>query len=70
MGVVGEINRLAITSWAPAGIGGGYIAAGTFAGAIDPSFKSGASLELLAVDIQNSRLTVATDCRAPENFVQ
>lgn len=68
MGVVGEIDRLAITAWAPAGLGGGYIATGTFAGAIDPSFASGASLELLSVDVLNSRLTVATDCKTSEKF--
>ncbi len=68
MGVVGEIDRLVISAWAPAGLGGGYVACGTYAGAIDPSFASGASLELLSVDIQNSRLSVATECKTPEKF--
>lgn len=68
MGVVGEIDRLAISAWAPAGLGGGYVACGTYAGAIDPSFASSASLELLSVDIQNSRLSVATECKTSEKF--
>lgn len=68
MGVVGEIDRLAIAAWAPAGLGGGYVATGTYAGAIDPSFTSGASLELLSVDVQTSRLAVSTDCKTSEKF--
>lgn len=69
MGVVGEIDRLGICAWSPAGFGGGYIACGTYAGAIDSTFAStSASLELLSVDIQGSKLTVDADCKTSERF--
>lgn len=65
MGVVAELSRLAVCSWAPSG---SHIAAGTYAGAIDTSFESSSSLELLALDAANGRLIPGPAVRQPEKF--
>lgn len=68
MGVLAELGRLAIGAWSPGGIGGGYIASGTYAGALDTSFNGTSSLELIAVDIVHAKLSVTTDVRLHEKF--
>lgn len=68
MGVVAELGRLAVGTWSPGGAGGGYIAVGTYAGSTDPSFANGASLELMSVDIQHSKLVPIADVPTPEKF--
>lgn len=68
MGVVAELGRLAVGAWSPGGAGGGYIASGSFAGSSDPSFGNGASLEIISVDIQRSKLTPFSDVPTPDKF--
>lgn len=68
MGVVAELGRLAIGAWSPGGAGGGYIASGSFAGSTDPSFGNGASLEIISVDTQRSKLVPLSDVPAPDKF--
>lgn len=68
MGVVAELGRLATAAWSPGGVGAGYIAAGTYAGAVDPSFASASALELVHVDIQRSRLSVASATCVSDKF--
>lgn len=53
MGIVAEVGRLAACRWSPSGA---YLAAGTYAGAVDTSFEASSSLELFALDVGNGRL--------------
>eukprot|EP00177_Eucheuma_denticulatum_P002536 GFKZ01004558.1.p1 GENE.GFKZ01004558.1~~GFKZ01004558.1.p1 ORF type:complete len:1272 (+),score=154.97 GFKZ01004558.1:212-4027(+) len=68
MGVVAELGRLAVGAWSPGGAGGGYIAVGSYAGSADPSLSNGASLELMSVDIQHSKLVPIADVPSPDKF--
>eukprot|EP00178_Gracilaria_changii_P003292 TRINITY_DN1483_c0_g1_i1.p1 TRINITY_DN1483_c0_g1~~TRINITY_DN1483_c0_g1_i1.p1 ORF type:complete len:1281 (+),score=178.68 TRINITY_DN1483_c0_g1_i1:138-3980(+) len=68
MGVLAELGRLAIGAWSPGGVGGGYIASGTYAGAVDTSFNGTSSLELIAVDIVHEKLSVATEVPLHDKF--
>ncbi|CAN8073139.1 unnamed protein product [Agarophyton chilense] len=68
MGVLAELGRLAIGAWSPGGVGGGYIASGSYAGVVDTTFNGNSSLELIAVDIVNEKLSVATEVHVQEKF--
>lgn len=65
MGVLAELGRLAIADWSPVGNGGGYIAAGTYAGAID---TTSSSLDLVSVDIARSKLIPVASLPSPDRF--
>eukprot|EP00172_Hildenbrandia_rubra_P000174 Plantae.Rhodophyta-Hildenbrandia_rubra.ctg10776.p1 GENE.Plantae.Rhodophyta-Hildenbrandia_rubra.ctg10776~~Plantae.Rhodophyta-Hildenbrandia_rubra.ctg10776.p1 ORF type:complete len:1215 (-),score=218.30 Plantae.Rhodophyta-Hildenbrandia_rubra.ctg10776:143-3787(-) len=68
MGLVADVNRLVTATWAPTGPGGGYIASGTFAGAIDASFESGATIEVFGFDAARARLKTLGGARCTERF--
>ncbi|KAI0563006.1 transport protein SEC31 [Gracilaria domingensis] len=68
MGVLAELGRLAIGAWSPGGVGGGYIASGTYAGAVDTSFNGSSSLELIAVDIVHEKLSVTSEVPLHDKF--
>jgi protein transport protein SEC31 len=65
MGVVAELGRLAACAWAPSG---SHIVAGTYAGAVDTSFEASSQLELLALDVANSRLVPGPAIPLQEKF--
>lgn len=69
MGVVAELGRLAIGAWSPVGIGGGYIAAGAYGGAVDTfNVTNSPSLQLVSFDIQRSKLSVVSELPIHEKF--
>lgn len=68
MGVLAEHGRLALGSWSPGGSGAGFLATGTYSGAVDSSFSSSPVLELLSVDVQRSRLTPTAQLPASDKF--
>lgn len=68
MGITAELGRLAIAAWSPGGASGGYIAAASYAGAVDTSFNATASLEVLSFDIQRSKLSVVSCVPVSDKF--
>lgn len=68
MGVVAELGRLAVGALSPGGAGGGFIASGTYASDSDGSFGSPATLEIISVDLQRSKLIPVTDVPTSDKF--
>ena len=71
MGVLAEVGRLAVGAWSSGGIGGGYIAAGSYGGSVEASFSNNttpSSLEIFAVDIARAKLSTVTQVPTPDKF--